>query len=208
MYKKYIKRILDFVIALLATPVVLLVIAIMAPIIYLDDRGPVFYNALRRGRNGKSFKMYKLRSMYINSPDIKNLDGSTYNGENDPRVTRVGRFMRKTSIDEIPQILNVLFGDMSFIGPRPTLMITPYEQLNYWGQKRLQVRPGISGYAQAYYRNSITQDEKFRCDCEYVDKVSFILDVRILFKTLFSVIKRENIYVNENSNIMNEGNKK
>ena len=101
--------------------------------------------------------------------------------------------MRKTSIDELPQILNVLIGDMSFIGPRPTLVVTPYEQLKEIPKKRLTVRPGITGYAQAYYRNSITQEEKFKHDCYYVDNVSFILDVKILFQTVFSVLKRENI---------------
>ena len=96
---------------------------------YFEDKGPIFYNATRRGRNGKNFKMFKLRSMYVNSPDLKNPDGSTFNSDKDPRVTKIGRIMRKTSIDELPQILNVLLGHMSFIGPRPTLAITPYEEL-------------------------------------------------------------------------------
>lgn len=195
MYKKYFKRMLDFTIALVATPFVVLIIIIMTPIIFLDDPGPIFYNAVRRGKNGKTFKMYKLRSMYVGSPDIKNSDGSTYNSATDPRVTKVGRIIRKLSIDEIPQILNVLKGDMSFIGPRPTLAKRPYEQLNDIQKKRVSVRPGITGYAQAYYRNSITQGEKFEYDCEYVDKISFWLDVKILVHTIFSVLKRENIYV-------------
>ena len=98
MYKKFIKRLLDFLLALIATPFVLLVIAIMAPFIYLEDRGPVFYNATRRGKDGKNFKMFKLRSMYVNAPDLRNADGSTFNSANDPRVTKIGKFMRKTSI--------------------------------------------------------------------------------------------------------------
>lgn len=195
MYKKYIKRLLDFLLALIATPFVLLAIAIMAPFIYLEDKGPVFYNATRRGRNGKNFKMFKLRSMYVNSPDLKAADGSTFNSAKDPRVTKIGRFMRKTSVDELPQILNVLIGDMSFIGPRPTLAKTPYEQLPEERKKRLQVRPGITGYAQAYYRNSITQDEKFKHDCYYAENVSFVLDVKILLQTVKSVFMRENVYV-------------
>lgn len=193
MYKKFFKRFLDIVLSLIALPFVLLVIVIMAPFIYLEDRGPVFYNATRRGRNGKTFKMFKLRSMYVNSPDLKNPDGSTFNSDKDPRVTKIGRIMRKTSVDELPQILNVLIGDMSFIGPRPTLAKTPYAELSEIRKKRLTVRPGITGYAQAYYRNSITQDEKFKHDCYYVDNVSFVLDVKILFQTVFSVLKRENI---------------
>lgn len=197
MYRNFFKRAIDIVLSLIATPFVLLAIAIMAPFICFEDRGPIFYNAIRRGRNGKNFKMFKLRSMYVNAPDIRNTDGSTYNGDDDPRVTKVGRFMRKTSVDELPQILNVLIGDMSFIGPRPTVPTKPYEELSEINKKRLQVRPGITGYAQAYYRNSITQDEKFRHDCYYVDHVSFVLDVKILFQTVISVLKRENIYVTE-----------
>lgn len=193
MYKKFFKRATDILLSLIATPFVLLVILLMAPFIYLEDKGPVFYNATRRGRNGKNFKMFKLRSMYVNSPDLKNPDGSTFNSDKDPRVTKIGRFMRKTSVDELPQILNVLIGDMSFIGPRPTLANRPYEELSEDRKKRLQVRPGITGYAQAYYRNSITQDEKFMHDCFYVDNVSFILDVKILIQTVLSVLKRENI---------------
>lgn len=197
MYEKYVKRWLDFFIALIATPFVCVLIVIVAPAIYLNDAGPVFYNAERRGMNGKKFKMFKFRSMYVNSPDLKNTDGSTFNSADDPRVTKVGRLLRKSSIDEIPQILNVLKGDMSFIGPRPTLAQTPYEQLDEMRKKRLRVRPGITGYAQAYYRNSITQDEKFKYDCEYVDQVTFMTDVKILIKTISSVLKRENIYVSE-----------
>lgn len=99
LYKNKIKRILDFIIALVASPFVLLLILVMSPIIVLNDRGPVFYNAERRGLHGKKFKMYKFRSMYVNSPDLRNADGSTYNSDHDPRVTSVGRFMRKTSLD-------------------------------------------------------------------------------------------------------------
>ena len=119
MYKKFFKRFFDIVISLLALPFVLLSIILVAPIIYFTDKGPVFYNAERVGKDGKPFKMYKLRSMYVNAPDIRLADGSTYNGEDDPRVTPVGRFIRKTSIDELPQVINVLQGRMSWIGPRP-----------------------------------------------------------------------------------------
>ena len=193
MYKHFFKRFIDIILSLIALPFVLLAIIIMAPFIYFTDRGPVFYNATRRGRNGKNFKMFKLRSMYVNSPNLKNADGSAFNSDNDPRVTKVGKFMRKTSVDELPQILNVLLGHMSFIGPRPTMPTTPYEELPELAKKRLVARPGITGYAQAYYRNSITQDEKFKHDCYYVDNMRFVLDVKILFQTVFSVLKSENI---------------
>ena len=195
MYKKFGKRALDILLSLIALPFVLLVIVIMAPFIYREDRGPVFYNATRRGMNGKNFKMFKLRSMYVNSPNLRNADGSTFNSDKDPRVTKIGRVMRKTSVDELPQILNVLIGDMSFIGPRPTLATTPYEQLPEINKRRLAVRPGITGYAQAYYRNSITQQEKFQHDCYYAENISFAMDVKVLLQTVKSVLKRENIYV-------------
>lgn len=199
MYRKFFKRFLDILLSLLALPFVLLVVLMMAPFIYFEDRGPVFYNGVRRGRNGKNFKMFKLRSMYVNSPNLKNADGSTFNSARDPRVTKVGRFMRKTSIDELPQILNVFLGHMSFIGPRPTLASCPYEELPEIRKKGLQVRPGITGYSQAYYRNSIPQQEKFQHDCYYAEHLSFLLDIKILLHTVKSVLKRENIYVSQES---------
>lgn len=119
MYQKYIKRFLDFMIALIALPFVLIVILIVSPFILFNDGFPIFYNAERIGQHGKLFKMYKFRSMKKDAPDIRLADGSTYNGEDDPRVTKIGKILRKTSIDEIPQLLNMLKGDMSLIGPRP-----------------------------------------------------------------------------------------
>lgn len=116
MYINFVKRFIDIIIGLLAFPFVLILIIIMGPIIYFNDKGPIFYNAERLGLNGKPFKMFKFRSMFVNAPDIRNEDGSTYNGDDDPRVTKVGRFMRKTSLDEIPQFLNVLLGDSGIIG--------------------------------------------------------------------------------------------
>lgn len=200
MYKNFFKRFLDFVISLIALPFVLLVIIIMAPIIYINDPGSVFYNATRRGKDGRTFKMFKLRSMYVNSPDIKNADGSTFNSDNDPRVTKVGRIMRKTSIDEIPQILNVLLGHMSYVGPRPTLATRPYEEIPLEDRKRYAVRPGITGYAQAYYRNSITQQEKFKHDAYYAENLSFVMDIKIMIQTVKSVLIHENIYVSKEEN--------
>ena len=193
MYRHFFKRLIDIVSALILLPLVLLVLFIMTFIIRIDDNGPVFYNAKRMGRNGKPFKMFKLRSMKVNAPDLRNADGSTFNSDHDPRVTRTGRFMRKTSIDEIPQILNVLKGDMSFIGPRPVLANKPYTEYDEIRRKRLTVRPGITGYSQAFFRNSITQDEKFQYDCYYVDHLTFRLDVKILFVTVYSVLRRKNI---------------
>ncbi len=197
MYKHFFKRLIDFVLALMVMPFVLILIIIIGPVIYFTDRGPVFYNADRVGVDGKIFKMFKLRSMYVNAPDIRNADGSTFNSDDDPRVTPIGHFIRKTSLDEFPQFLNVLIGDMSFVGPRPSLTTTPYENYNADRKKRVTVRPGVTGYSQAYFRNSISQDEKFRLDAEYVDKISFWLDVKILFQTAFSVLGNKNINTNK-----------
>lgn len=193
MYKQYIKRGIDIVLSLITLPFVLIVIIIMAPIIFINDPGPIFYNGLRRGKNGKTFKMFKFRSMYVNSPDIRNVDGSTFNSDDDPRVTKIGKIMRKLSIDEIPQLLNVLIGDMSFVGPRPTLATKSFENIEIQRRKRYDVRPGITGYSQAYFRNSISQEDKFKYDLYYVDNVSFLLDMKIIFKTFGTVLMQKNI---------------
>ena len=163
MYKNFFKRVFDLILSIIALPFVLLLIAIVAPFVWFEDQGPVFYNAYRVGKGGNPFKMLKFRSMKVNAPDIRLEDGSTYNGDNDPRVTRIGRFLRKTSIDELPQILNVLIGDMSWIGIRPD----PLDWLErYTDAERiiLSVKPGITGYNQAYFRNSVDGAVKLRND--------------------------------------------
>ena len=172
-------------------------IAAVAIGIKLDDGGPIFHRGERMGKDGRIFRMFKFRSMKVNSPDLRNADGSTFNGDTDPRVTRIGKILRKTSIDEIPQLINVLLGDMSLIGPRPSLTTTPYSQYNDIRKKRVSVRPGVTGYSQAYFRNSITQEEKFKYDCDYVDNITFTGDVKILKRTILSVLKRDNIYVKQ-----------
>lgn len=201
MYARFFKRFFDIIGSLFFLPFVALVILVLAPFIWITDKGPVFYNATRAGKGYRPFKMFKLRSMYVNSPDLKNPDGSTFNSDNDPRVTPIGRFLRKTSLDELPQLLNVLLGDMSFIGPRSKLYIsdkglsTMSEDL----KKSFTVKPGITGYAQAYYRNSITQEEKFHWDAYYADHLSFAMDAKILWKTIVSVIAKKNINTEQSS---------
>lgn len=195
MYNLFFKRIIDFFGALVLLPVVLFVIIIFAPIIWLTDKGPVFYNGNRAGKNYKPFKMFKLRSMYVNSPDLKNPDGSTYNSDNDPRVTPIGKVLRKTSLDELPQFINILIGDMSFVGPRPKI----YKKGRLDNEKdenvikSFSVKPGVTGYAQAFFRNSITQDEKFKWDAYYADNISLGMDIKIIWQTVFSVLGRKNI---------------
>lgn len=206
MYVKVGKRAIDFIIGLIALPFILLVTVIIAPLIYFNDKGPIFYNAERLGKNGIPFKMYKFRSMMVNAPDIRNEDGSTYNGDADPRVTKIGRFMRKTSIDELPQFLNVLLGNMSLIGPRPD----PLDDMDIYTEhqkRKLEVKPGITGYNQAYFRNSVEQNEKFENDVYYAEHVSFILDAKIFFKTIVMVLSHNSVY-NDASNLSESEKKK
>lgn len=203
MYRLFFKRALDIIFCLIAFPFFCVFYVILAPIIYLTDKGPVFYIAPRVGRKGKVFNMYKFRSMRVNAPDIRNADGSTYNGADDPRVTKIGKIMRQTSLDETPQIINVLKGDMSLCGPRAFLVNKniKYEEADFNYRKRLAVRPGITGYSQAYYRNSISTQRKIEYDCYYVDHLSFITDLKIIFQTIVSVLKHKNIYVSPNHEI-------
>jgi len=196
MYRRWVKRTLDILVAIAALPVVALVIAIVAPLIYIEDHGSILYVAQRLGRNGEPFNMVKLRSMKMNAPDIRNADGSTYSSPSDGRMTNIGRFLRKTSLDELPQVFNVLIGNMSFIGPRPNMITVIYAELSDAEKKRVKVRPGITGFNQAYYRNSVNADQKYANDCYYVDNVRFILDAKIFAHTILAVLKRENINAN------------
>lgn len=194
MYQRLGKRLCDIVVSVVALPFVLLIIAVLAPLIHFEDGGPVFYNAPRVGKDGRDFTMFKLRSMRVNAPDLLMPDGSTYNGEDDPRMTRVGAFMRKTSLDEMPQFLNVLKGDMSVVGPRPDLR---RETELYEGEehRKLTVKPGVTGYAAVYGRNSLPWHNRLALDIYYVDHVSFPLDVKVFFKTFSTVLGQEGVYV-------------
>lgn len=197
MYRRYLKRILDIIICIIGFPVFIMLYIFFGLLIKLQDCGPIFYKAERIGKDSKLFKMYKFRSMKVNAPTLLNEDGSTYNSKDDPRVTKVGKFMRETSIDETPQILNVLKGDMSIIGPRASLA----SALNTYQDDeidKMKVRPGITGYTQAYYRNGLSNREKRLKDAWYANNVSFLLDVKIFFRTILTVIKRERLYTNKN----------
>ncbi|MFK4415183.1 lipopolysaccharide/colanic/teichoic acid biosynthesis glycosyltransferase [Bacillus sp. RC251] len=196
MYRYGIKRIFDIIVSLLLLPFLLLIMIPVAIIIKLEDKGPVFYNAPRLGKGMREFPMYKFRSMKVNAPDIRNEDGSTFNADNDLRVTKIGHILRRTSIDELPQLLNVLKGDMSFVGPRPSPLgnkdIYPKEFF-----KKFDVCPGITGYNQAVLRNNSTMDQRVKNDVYYVENISFMLDAKIILLTGASVIKSKNI--NRNS---------
>ena len=196
MYRNYIKRLLGLIFSIAGLPFFFIIFITVAPLIVLEDKGPIFYNAPRLGRNGNIYKMFKFRSMRVNAPDLRNEDGTTFNSEQDPRVTKIGRILRKTSLDETPQILNVLIGNMSFIGPRPDLPGADKEMYRPGDIEKLQVNPGITGYSQAYYRNSSTLDQRFDGDVYYVKNVSFLLDLKIFLRTIKIVFTHENVYRN------------
>lgn len=191
----YIKRLIDFIICLVSLPFFLIIAIPIAIAIKIEDSGPIFYLDERLGKDSKKLIMYKFRSMKVNSPMLVNEDGSSYNSQKDPRVTKIGRFLRETSLDETPQILNVLKGEMSIIGPRAST----YDAIGTYlpdEEDKMKVKPGITGYTQAYYRNSIPTREKRLLDAWYANNVSFLLDFKIFFKTIKTVLKHENLYTN------------
>lgn len=205
MYRYFIKRLFDVLLSLIALPFIMIIMIPVSVAIKIEDRGPIFYNAPRIGKDNLNFTMYKFRSMKVNAPDIRNEDGTTFNSDNDIRVTKVGKFLRKTSIDELPQILNVLKGDMSFIGPRPSPLgdksIYPKEFF-----RKFDVRPGITGYNQATVRNNALMEERIKNDSFYVDNISFILDIKILIMTILSVLQSKNINRNKDEERVAEAN--
>ena len=194
-YVTVVKRVADFLIGLCALPFLAIIILIVAIAIKLDDGGPVFYKAKRMGKDSKIFNMYKFRSMIVDAPNWTNPDGSTYNAADDDRVTKVGKFIRKTSIDELPQFLNLLIGNMSLVGPRASGAgaVGTYQPDE---EAKMNVRPGITGYTQAYYRNGLSVREKRLKDAWYAENVTFALDVKIFFKTIGTVLKTEQVYTN------------
>lgn len=198
MYVKFFKRVLDVFISFFVCIALVPICAIIGILIKKDDGGSVFYKAQRLGVNGKVFKMYKFRSMKENAPDIRNEDGTTYSAEDDPRLTKIGKKLRETSIDELPQFFNVLKGEMSILGPRPDP--PEWYEINS-GDMRVKytVKPGISGYTQAYYRNTLPLDEKNKCDVYYAENVSFKLDVKVFFQTIKTILSHSDIYRNEDS---------
>lgn len=191
----FIKRAFDIVACLIILPFWLVIFVIVGMAIKLEDNGPIFYKSERIGKSCKKISMLKFRSMVENAENILNADGSTYNSKDDNRVTKIGRIIRETSLDETPQIFNVLKGEMSIIGPRASgwdaLPTYKEDELD-----KMKVRPGITGYTQAYYRNSISVREKRLYDAWYANNASLSLDIKILLQTVIIVLKRDNIYTN------------
>ena len=183
------KRILDLVLCAFFLPVLLPVIGICALLIWLDDPGPIFFRQYRTGKGGKRFKMFKLRTMATNAEELKQkyahlneLTWPDFKITNDPRVTRVGRILRKTSLDELPQIFNVIKGDMSLVGPRPTSFDVSTYKL--WHTERLEVLPGLTGLWQVSGRSDLDFDERLRLDIAYIERQSLWLDIQILIRTV------------------------
>lgn len=192
----FIKRAFDIVfsglLALMLTPLWLIV----AIWIKTDSKGSVFFKQGRRTKNGRIFNILKFRSMVVNA---EQMGAGLFNYENDPRVTKVGRFLRNTSIDELPQLFNILKGDMSIVGPRPcvTYELGDFETLNKRYKKRFEVKAGLTGLAQVKGRNDISWDDKVGYDNRYVDefkRIGILADIKILFETVIKVFKKEDIY--------------
>lgn len=190
MYKMFIKRFIDILVSLIALLLLWPVFIVIAILIKVEDKGTVFYKQIRTGKNGKNFEMFKFRSMNVVER------GKEMTMKHEQRVTKIGKFLRKTSLDELPQFLNVLKGDMSFIGPRPWI-VEYYERFNEEQKRRVDVRPGIIGLAQAKGRNGLTIFEKIKYDLEYVDNISFIMDIKIIIESIKIVLKREHAEINQ-----------
>ncbi len=204
MYKSFFKALLDWWLAFFAIFLLIPLFLIVAVLIKIDSAGPVFFIQERLGKNGDIFKVFKFRSMRVNQPlKTKKVD-KLY--ENDPRITKVGRFIRKTSIDELPQLINILKGEMSFIGPRPPVTYFPkqFEDYSDFEKKRFQVKPGISGLAQVRCREVHDWDVNIPIDVEYVKNYSFTYDLKLFLSSLFFFFKTDNIYRKDDGNTGSE----
>ncbi|MBL4932630.1 sugar transferase [Clostridium paridis] len=192
------KRILDFVCSFIGLVILSPIFIIVAILIKLDSTGPVVFSQLRIGKNGKSFKMYKFRSMVVDAEELKvkllernEMSGPMFKMKEDPRITRIGKFIRKTSIDELPQLINILKGEMSLVGPRPSLP-KEVEEFEPWMRERLDVKPGLTCYWQVMGRNSIDFRNWMKLDVKYVKERNFWLDIKLICKTFSVLLGDEN----------------
>lgn len=194
MYKKSFKRIIDFLIAFFALIVLAVPMGIVAALIKITSPGPILFKQDRLGLNGKVYKIYKFRSMCVGA---EKMGSGVYSGDGDPRVTKIGKIMRATSVDELPQLVNILKGEMSFVGPRPPLTYHPWNIEDYTEEqlRMFEVRPGITGWAQVNGRKTVEWNNRIRLNVWYVDNCSLLLDLKILFLTVYKVLKNED---NEN----------
>ena len=195
---KVSKRSLDFIGSLIGLVVLSPIILIVAILIKLESEGPIIFSQKRIGLNRKEFQMYKFRSMVQNAEELKEklrkqneMSGPMFKMKNDPRITKVGKFIRKTSIDELPQLINVLKGDMSLVGPRPSLP-KEVDEFENWMLRRLDVKPGLTCYWQVSGRNNIDFEDWMKLDIKYVEERSFLLDIKLIFKTVFVLFGDKN----------------
>ena len=195
---RYIKRFMDVILATIALVVLSPIFLIIAIAIKIESKGPVFFKHARIGKNGKIIKLYKFRSMVMNAekliksftPEQMKEYKENYKLTNDPRITKIGKFLRKTSLDELPQLLNIIKGDLSIIGPRPVIT----DELKKYGtntEKFLSVTPGLTGYWAANGRSCTTYEQRMQMELYYIDNLSLKMDVKVFFKTIEAVIKRE-----------------
>ena len=197
IYKNGLKRALDCVIAAPALVIAAIPMGVIALAVKLDSPGPVLFRQQRLGKDGKEFEMLKFRSMCQNA---EHTGSGVYSEKGDARVTKVGRILRATSLDELPQLVNILRGDMSLIGPRPPLTYHPWPIEEYTAEQRrmFEVRPGITGWAQINGRKGVEWHKRIELNVWYVDHVSFSLDLKIFFLTIFKVLRNEdNVNVGE-----------
>ncbi len=194
-FNLFIKRLIDLLGSLIGMVIVFPIFIIIALSVKLTSKGPIFFKQERLGKNGRVFKIIKFRTMVVNAEKMG--DGLKVENESDNRITKVGKFLRATSLDELPQLWNVLVGDMSLVGPRPPVPYHPYkyEEYNDFQRKRFEMRPGITGLTQVTVRNSVNWDERIRIDVEYIERFNLWLDIMILAKTLMKVFLHENIYL-------------
>lgn len=195
MYKNFIKRILDIIVSAVAVIVAAIPMAVIAVLIKIESEGPVLFKQERLGLHGKVFTIYKFRTMCVGA---EKTGTGVYSEKGDPRVTKLGRILRATSLDEIPQFFNILKGDMSCIGPRPPLTYHPWPLEQYTAEqfRMFEVRPGVTGWAQVNGRKAVEWNNRIQMNVWYVDNVSLILDLKILVMTVFKVLTNEN---NENT---------
>lgn len=187
MYRHFLKRLFDIVLSLVGVVVCLLPMLMIAAAIKIDDPGPVFFKQTRLGYKGKTYEIWKFRSMCVGA---EQKGTGVYSGKGDPRVTRVGNILRRTSLDEIPQMINILLGEMSFVGPRPPLTYHPWRIEEYTEEQRrmFDVRPGITGWAQVNGRKNVEWHHRIELNVWYVDHVSLWLDLKIIWLTVWKVL--------------------
>lgn len=188
------KRIIDLLGSTFGLIIFLPFLLIIAISIKLTTKGPIIFQQERLGKHGKVFKILKFRTMVVNAE--RSGTGLFIESENDSRITKVGKFLRTTSLDELPQLWNVLIGEMSLVGPRPPVPYHPYKYEEYsdFQRRRFDMRPGITGLTQVTIRNAVHWEERIIIDVEYIEKFGFLIDAKILLSTLYKIFKRENIY--------------